>query len=240
MGMIVGIYIILFLVIFITYIIKKNNYDKSNYKKESGNKFFGVMMDKGKYGEYLSFNILEKINGASRILTNVYLPKGNGETTEIDLVYIHETGIYVLESKNYSGWIFGNGTHTQWTQVLAYGKEKYHFYNPIMQNNKHISALKNQTKQFKDLPFFSVVVFYGNCELRDISFVPNGTFVVKSNRVLEVMNIIMTTNKPARYTDKYEVVRVFREAVQNGENIEIQNHHIENIKDMLGRSRVFD
>jgi hypothetical protein len=108
MGMIVGSYIILFLVIFITYIIKKNNYDKSNYKKESGNKFFGVMMDKGKYGEYLSFNILEKINGASRILTNVYLPKGNGETTEIDLVYIHETGIYVLESKNYSGWIFGD------------------------------------------------------------------------------------------------------------------------------------
>lgn len=108
MGSLVGIYIILFLVIFITFIIKKNNYDKSNYKKESGNKFFGVMMDKGKYDEYLSFNILEKINGASRILTNVYLPKGNGETTEIDLIYIHETGIYVLESKNYSGWIFGD------------------------------------------------------------------------------------------------------------------------------------
>jgi hypothetical protein len=197
-----------------------------------------------KRGTYTERDLIVKLlrSGISpkAIFHDLYVRNNNGSFSQIDLVIATNVGIIVIEVKDYSGWIFGNGTHTQWTQVLAYGKEKYHFYNPIMQNNKHISALKNQTKQFKDLPFFSVVVFYGNCELRDISFVPNGTFVVKSNRVLEVMNIIMTTNKPARYTDKYEVVRVFREAVQNGENIEIQNHHIENIKDMLGRSRVFD
>jgi len=47
-------------------------------------------MDKGKYGEYLSFNKLEKIKGNHKILTNVYLPKGNGETTELDFIYIYE------------------------------------------------------------------------------------------------------------------------------------------------------
>ncbi len=95
---------------------------------------------KEKYGEYLSFNKLEKIKGDHRILTNVYLPKGNGETTEVDLIYIHETGIYVLESKNYSGWIFGDEKSKYWMQTLQNGhKEK--FYNPIFQNNTHIKYL---------------------------------------------------------------------------------------------------
>ena len=174
------------------------------------------------------------------IFHDLYVRNYNGMFSQIDLVIATNVGIIVIEVKDYSGWIFGNGTHTQWTKVLAYGQEKYRFYNPIMQNNKHIKDLKNQIKQFKDIPFFSVVVFFGDCELKDISFVPGGTFIVKSNRVLEVMNIIMSNNRSARYTDKYEVDRVLREAVQNGENIETKTQHIENIKDMLGRHRVFD
>lgn len=174
------------------------------------------------------------------IFHDLYVRKYNGSFSQIDLVIATKVGIIVIEVKDYSGWIFGNGKYTQWTQVMAYGRKKYRFYNPIMQNNKHIEDLKKQIKQLKDIPFYSVVVFYGDCELKDISFVPNGTFIVKSNRILEVMNIIMSNNESAQYTDKYEVVRVLREAVQNGENIETQAQHIENIKDMLGKHRVFD
>jgi len=121
-------------------------------------------------------------------------------------------GIVVFEVKDYSGWIFGTGYQSQWTQVLAYGKQKYRFYNPIMQNNKHITDLRNMLKQFENIPFYSVVVFDGDCELRDISFVPEGTFVVREERVLEVMRIIQAKD-PAPYTDKHEVIRVLREAV---------------------------
>jgi len=71
----IGLFILIILGIFISYGLKKSKYDKSNYKKESGNSYWGVMMDKGKYGEYISFNALEKIKGEHRILTNVYLPK---------------------------------------------------------------------------------------------------------------------------------------------------------------------
>jgi hypothetical protein len=122
----------------------------------------------------------------------------------------------------------------------VYGKNKYRFYNPIMQNNKHIIDLKKQLKQFENIPFYSIVVFYGDCVLKDVSFVPNGTFLVKPERVLEVIKIITKKNEPAKYTDKHEVVRVLKEAVQNGENAETQNKHIENIKDMLGKDRIFD
>ena len=65
--------------------------------------------------------------GYRKILKNIYVPYGN-QTTEIDVVMIHETGIYVIESKNYSGWIFGNENQKQWTQMLnSYTKKR--FYN---------------------------------------------------------------------------------------------------------------
>ncbi|MCI1580774.1 hypothetical protein [Clostridium beijerinckii] len=47
----IGLYIIIILVIIIVLTLKKSKYDKSNYKKESGNSFFGVMMDKGNVEE---------------------------------------------------------------------------------------------------------------------------------------------------------------------------------------------
>ena len=44
---------------------------------------------------------------SDEILRNVYILKGNGETNEIDALFIMVKDIFVLEPKNYSGWIFG-------------------------------------------------------------------------------------------------------------------------------------
>ena len=177
---------------------------------------------------------------AETIFHDLYLKRFNGEYSQIDLVVVSKVGIIVFEVKDFSGWIFGNGQHTQWTKVLAYGKAKYRFYNPIMQNNKHIGDLRKQLKQIENVPFYSIVVFYGDCELIEINFVPEGTLLVKSSRVLEVMDIIMRKNKLAQYTDTFEVLRVMKNAVQNGEHLETQTQHIENVKDMLGKHRIFD
>ena len=177
---------------------------------------------------------------AQTIFHDLYVEKYNGDFSQIDLVVVTKVGIIVFEVKDFSGWIFGNGNQSQWTKVLAYGKRKFRFYNPIMQNNKHIKDLKKQLKQFENILFYSIVVFYGDCVLKDVSFVPNGTFLVKSKRVLEVMKIITKKNEPAQYTNKNEIVRVLKKAVRNGENVETQIQHIENIKDMLGKDRIFD
>jgi hypothetical protein len=177
---------------------------------------------------------------AQAIFHDLYLKKANGEFSQIDLVVAAKSGIIVFEVKDYSGWIFGNGQHREWTQVLAYGQEKYRFYNPIIQNNRHITEIRKKLKQFENIPFYSVVLFYGDCVLKDISFVPDGTFLVKSARVFEVLDIIMSQNKLAPYTDKFEVVRVLKEAVHNGNIKAIQTQHIENIKDMLGKNRIYN
>lgn len=177
---------------------------------------------------------------AETIFHDLYLKKHNGNFCQIDLIIITEVGIIVFEVKDYSGWIFGAGHNSQWTQVLAYGKRKYRLYNPIIQNSKHINDLKKQLRQLESIPFYSIVVFYGNCVLKEINYVPNGTFLTKSNRVLEVVRTIMKNNNLASYIDKDEILQTLKEAVKNGEDKETQIQHIKNIRDMLGKDRIFD
>ena len=177
---------------------------------------------------------------AQMIFHDLYLKKNNGEFAQIDLVAVTEVGIIVFEVKDYSGWIYGKGNQSQWTQVLAYGKEKYRFYNPIMQNNKHIAELKKSLNHSDNVPYYSIVLFYGDCVLKDISFIPKGTFIVKSKRLNEVMKNIRKNNEPVYYTNMNEMVIILKEAVDNGENKENQFKHIENIEDMIGKDRIFD
>lgn len=73
------------------------------------------------------------------IFKNVYVSTGN-KTTEIDMLIIHEKGIFVIGSKNYSGWIFGDYNQLNWIQSFTNG-ERHKFYNPIKQNRMHIKAL---------------------------------------------------------------------------------------------------
>ena len=112
------------------------------------------------------------------IYHDLIIKKENGQFSQIDLVLVTSEGIIVFEVKDYSGWIFGSGNNTNWTQVLSYGKKKYKFYNPIKQNNNHISELKKTLKQFENIPFFSVIIFFGDCELKEINYVPKGTYLV--------------------------------------------------------------
>ncbi len=174
------------------------------------------------------------------IFHDLYVEKSKGEFSQSDVVLLTNVGIIVIEVKDYSGWIFGNGGQSQWTKVMAYGKQKYYFYNPIMQNVKHIAELQKHLSKFDNIPFYSMVVFYGDCVFKNINFVPHGTFIVKEKRALEVVRNILRDNPPYYYTDKNEVIRVLRDAVTNGAILENQIKHVDNIKDMLGTNRIFD
>lgn len=171
------------------------------------------------------------------IFHDLYVYKPDGKTSQIDVVVATSVGIIVFEVKDYSGWIYGKGNQQKWTQVLSYGREKYRFYNPILQNKSHISQLQRILKE--KVPFYSVIVFYGDCELQDISFIPQNTYVTKYYRIIDVVEDILHNNSIANYKDKHNVVKILKKAVLNGGNNEIEEKHIENIKDMLGDDRVF-
>ena len=116
------------------------------------------------------------------IFHDLYLKNNSGKYSQIDLVVPTKVGIIVFEVKDYKGWIFGTGYKKYWTQVLAFGKIKHQFYNPILQNNKHVEELKKQLLQ-ENVPFYSIVVFYGDCVFKNIDFIPDGTILIKSHQI---------------------------------------------------------
>ena len=126
--------------------------------------------EKGEIGEDIIYRDLARIKGRKAFLPNCYIPKHNGGTTEIDLIFLHESGVYVIESKNYSGWIFGDEEQEYWTQCLqSVGgiAAKKQFYNPLWQNEIHIYALM-ELLQDDTFPYYSYIVFGDNCELKNI------------------------------------------------------------------------
>ena len=97
-------------------------------------------------------------------LNNITLPLANGGSTQIDHVIVSVYGIFVIETKNYKGWIFGSETQRQWTQAFANGK-KFKFQNPLRQNYLHIKTLSDLLGL--ELSYFhSMIAFIGECELK--------------------------------------------------------------------------
>ena len=121
----------------------------------------------GQFGEFATEYALESMLTADlyAVFKNVYVPY-RGKTSEIDLVMVHEKGIFVFESKNYSGWIFGSAEQPYWTQSLQNG-DKNRFYNPVLQNKTHIKALAEYL-QLPETVFSSYIIFSERCELKTV------------------------------------------------------------------------
>ena len=95
----------------------------------------------GAFGEKLLDVVLRRKLDASlyHVLNDIYLPLDDGSTTQIDHVVVSPFGVFVIETKTYKGWIFGNPRDAQWTQVLH--RRKNRFQNPLRQNYLHVQRL---------------------------------------------------------------------------------------------------
>ena len=121
---------------------------------------------KGSFGELKVNTRLNFLNSDYTVIKDIIIKSSNGYTSQIDQLVISEYGIFVIETKNYKGWIFGNEKSENWTQVIY--KEKNSFRNPIKQNWSHIYALKNVLSDYPNIQYFPIVVFSGNATLNKI------------------------------------------------------------------------
>ena len=97
------------------------------------------------------------------IMNDVYLPLPDGTTTQIDHIVVSQYGVFVVETKTYSGWIFGDEKSKEWTQSIY--RKKSRFQNPMRQNYKHICALADNLGIDKSY-FHGVVTFAGDCTFK--------------------------------------------------------------------------
>ena len=185
LGMIICVLII---IISLLPIIK---YKRSEYCKETGYSYASIKHNKGIRGEYLIWQMLENLGGYKKFIFNCYIPRDNDKTTEIDIILIHESGIYVFESKNYSGWIFGHEKQNYWTQTLPTGQgesQKEKFLNPIIQNQIHINCLKEYLNQEESL-FYSYIIFGDRCVLRKVTITNTKYHVIIRRNIFNELNI---------------------------------------------------
>lgn len=167
----------------------------------------------GKRGEKLTERELKLVSLFGRkgmTLRNIYIPKGNGETSEIDLVYITQKGIFVFESKNHSGWVFGDEESRYWTVTLP-NRQKNRLYNPIMQNLTHIKWLGKLVGP--DIPLFSIIVFSERCELKQVTVKSADVKVIQRDRTYATVRSIWDTAPDTiteeRITALYELLKPF-------------------------------
>ncbi len=189
--MVVKLLILVLAILFVEQLVQQILYQRTTYYKVTKNSRFKVMHDKGKHGEYLLWEKLRSVEKeGGRFLFNLYLPKERGGTTEIDVLLIAPQGIFVFESKNYSGWIFGSEKSRLWMQTLPAGRRKSHkerFLNPIMQNELHVRCLKKIIGN--DMPIRSIIVFSDHCELKKLDVNMSGAIqVVKRSYVSNIVS----------------------------------------------------
>lgn len=100
---------------------------------------------------------------------NVTLPLPERGTTQIDHLIISRFGIFVVETKNFRGAIYGSEHDRTWTQVI--GGRKIVFSNPLRQNYGHARAVA----ELLGIPYGAVqpiVMFIGSARIKTKNKLP--------------------------------------------------------------------
>lgn len=105
------------------------------------------------------------------LMNNVTLRLRDG-TTQVDHILVSKFGVFVIETKDYKGWLFASTEQAKWTQVIF--KQKFRFQNPIRQNFRHLRAVQESLDFLSPGAIHSAVVFTGNAEFK--TEVPKGVF----------------------------------------------------------------
>lgn len=120
---------------------------------------------KGKFGEFIVNSAIKTRldKDVYHLIKNVTLPTENG-TTQIDHVIVSIYGVFVIETKNMKGWIFGSKDQKTWTQKIFKVTNK--FQNPLLQNYKHTKTLESLLG-LSDSKIFPVIAFVGNSTFKN-------------------------------------------------------------------------
>jgi hypothetical protein len=107
------------------------------------------------------------------LMNHVTIEMSDG-TTQVDHILISRFGVFVIETKDYKGWIFANATHETWTQVLF--RLRFKFQNPMFQNKRHVRAVQDLLDFLPLDAIRSIIVFTGEAEFK--TEIPQGVITV--------------------------------------------------------------
>lgn len=218
-----GVFMLVFLYIFglfFSFLLGGICFEKKAKEKQQSKE---EQRSKGNIGESLvskklkSYLINEQVMGT--VINNVTLSVDDG-TTQIDHILICTKGVFVIETKHYSGWIYGDAKQKQWLQVVS--KKRSKFQNPIHQNYKHIKAIQALFDFVPTDKIKSLVVFTGKGEFKT----PRPKDVILLDGIKDWMNqhedYVITSDKIQFCYGRLELLRL-------PENEQTDKLHLKNL-----------
>ncbi|TXK85763.1 NERD domain-containing protein [Paenibacillus sp. N3.4] len=202
-----SIYVVLGILLVLSIILKSPTFKKKGFIGEKSVSYQLNKLDKDKY----------------LILHDITIPSVKGKTTQIDHVVISEHGVFVIETKNYKGWILGDEKSDYWTQVIYKRKERLN--NPLRQNYGHIQALKALLSDFEEVPFISIVCFSARADLK----------VNVTSEVIYTKYLVSTINKYKEIALGKDDVQKIYNAIQGAglKDGNVKKEHVKALKSEL-------
>lgn len=161
-------------------------------------RWYNSPQEKGKRGEAIVKGILSQLPVEYHVLNDVVLQTEKG-TTQIDHVVVSPFGVFIIETKNYSGKIYGNDNQMQWTQIILtdvrYRRKWYKtytyvtknkFYNPVKQSLGHLYEIKKNLSEWHSIKYYPLVVFTGDADLSELQ--SNSTIVYENDLIPTILN----------------------------------------------------
>jgi hypothetical protein len=147
-------------------------------------------------------------------------------TTQVDHILVSRFGVFVIETKDYNGWIFANATDKTWTQVLF--RLRFKFQNPIFQNKRHVRAVHDQLDFLPPEAIRSLVVFTGEAEF--MTEIPQGVITISElvEYLRDQTEAVMSLNRVQLCVGRLETARL---AISGETDVE----HIQSLEQRHGR-----
>ncbi|SOC18231.1 nuclease-like protein [Ureibacillus xyleni] len=194
-------FLILVLLIGIFFAISLYIYDNSKFSKITGYSYISLLQKETR-AYYKLVTGLQKAKGEYEILLNVVLPSNN---VLVDAIFVHQSGIYIINFKHMTGWIYGRENDPEWAEV-QYREKLHKFDNPLIENKIIISDLKQLLDIADAAPFYSIAVFSDNCSFKKIEVQSKNTEVMK----LKELNAYWKESSE-NFLSKEEISKIYQE-----------------------------
>lgn len=186
---------------------------------------------RGRIGEARVSSILKSLPNSYYSFNNIYLRKGD-TSVQIDHIIISVYGVFVIETKNYTGWIYGSDKSDNWIKNM-YGN-KYYFQNPLKQNYSHVRALQDTLGLPFD-KFIPIVVFLRGATLK----CDTQGLVIYSSQLKRIINSyttpILNISEVERLVNQLSSLNIIDKETKR-EHIESIHQKLNQTKDLINNS----
>ena len=156
---------------------------------------------------------------------DVIIPSSHG-TTQIDHILVSPFGVFIVETKNYKGWIYGSEDQSTWTQVIY--KSKHKFQNPLRQTHRHKKVLSKYLG-IKETHIQTVISFVGDVELK--TELPSNVLTSRVSSYIKQFNEEVFSN------DEVERITELLSNVKSEYNIS-KSEHIQSLEDRYSSNTI--